>query len=234
MTTRRVAAVAMLAMGGSAALAEWARPTIKVSDLHPGFKLEQVFPERFGDWVVDPNVPVVVPPPDQQALLNKIYNQTLARTFVNRRGERVMLSVAYGGDQSDGLTVHIPDICYPGQGFKVTETQDARLSVAPGFVIPVRHLLTTLGPRVEPVTYWVLMGDEATTSNTQRRLVSLRFGLKRLIPEGMLVRVSSINPDMQAALAVHARFVNDLVASVPPADRERIVGKVNFNASSKS
>ena len=234
MTTRRVAAIAMLAMGGSAALAEWARPTIKVSDLHPGFKLEQVFPERFGDWVVDPNVPVVVPPPDQQALLNKIYNQTLARTYVNRRGERVMLSVAYGGDQSDGLTVHIPDICYPGQGFKVTETQDARLSVAPGFVIPVRHLLTTLGPRVEPVTYWVLMGDEATTSNTQRRLVSLRFGLKRLIPEGMLVRVSSINPDMQAALAVHARFVNDLVASVPPADRERIVGKVNFNASSKS
>lgn len=234
MTTRRVAVMAMLGMGASAVLAEWARPTKRVSDLHPGFKLEQVFPERFGDWVVDPNVPVVVPPPDQQALLNKIYNQTLARTYVNRRGQRVMLSVAYGGDQSDGLTVHIPDICYPAQGFKVVETQDGRLSVAPGFVIPVRHLLTTLGQRVEAVTYWVLMGDEATTSNTQRRMVSLRYGLKRLIPEGMLVRVSSINPDMQAALAVHAAFVNDLVASADASGRERIVGKVNFNGSDKS
>lgn len=224
----------MLAMAGSAALAEWARPTIRVSDLHPGFKLEQLFPEHFGDWVVDPHTPVVLASPDQQALLSKIYNQTLARTYVNRRGERVMLSVAYGGDQSDGLTVHIPDICYPAQGFKVTDTRDDRLTVAPGFVIPVRHLLTTLGQRIEPVTYWVLMGDEATTSNTQRRMVSIRYGLRRLIPEGMLIRVSSINPDMAAAVATHTRFVAELVASTPPGERERIVGKVNFNGSEKS
>lgn len=234
MTSRRLAAIAMLSMGATAVLAEWARPSIKVSDLHRGFKLEQLFPERFGDWIVDPNTPVVVPPPDQQALLDKIYNQTLARTYINRRGERIMLSVAYGGDQSDGLTVHIPDVCYPGQGFKVTETRDARLSVGPDFVIPVRHLLTTLGPRVEPVTYWVLMGDEATTSNTQRRMVSIRYGLKRLIPEGMLVRVSSINPNMDAALVLHSQFINDLVASLPPQERERVVGKVNFNGSPTS
>lgn len=234
MTSRRVAALAMLAMAGSAALAEWARPTIRVSDRHPGFKLEQLFPERFGDWVLYPYSRVVVPPPDQQALLNKIYNQTLTRTYVNPRGERVMLSVAYGGDQSDGLTVHIPDVCYPAQGFKVTDSRNDRLTVAPGFVIPVRHLLTTLGPQIEPVTYWVLMGDEATITNVQRRLVSLRYGLQRLIPEGMLVRVSSYDSDMNAAAAVHARFVADLVASVPAQDRERIVGKVNFNNPEKS
>ncbi len=224
----------MLAMAGSAALAEWARPTVRVSDLHPGFKLEQLFPEHFGDWVIDPHMPVVLPPPDQQALLDKIYNQTLARTYVNRLGERIMLSVAYGGDQSDGLTVHIPDVCYPAQGFKVTDTRDAQLLVAPGFSIPVRHLLTSLGQRIEPVTYWVLMGDEATISNTQRRMVSIRYGLKRLIPEGMLVRVSSINPDMAAAVAVHTRFINELVASLPAQERERVVGKVNFNGPEKS
>jgi EpsI family protein len=234
MMNRRVAAVAMLAMAGSAALAEWARPTLRVSDLHPGFKLEQLFPERFGDWVIYPYSRVVVPPPDQQALLDKIYNQTLTRTYVNSQGERVMLSVAYGGDQSDGLTVHIPDVCYPAQGFKVTDSRNDRLTVSPGFAIPVRHLLTTLGPQIEPVTYWVLMGDEATVTGTQRRLVSIRYGLRRLIPEGMLVRVSSYNADMTAAAAVHARFIADLVASVPAQERERIVGKVNLNASEKS
>lgn len=234
MTSRRLAAIAMLSMGATAALAEWARPTIKVSDLHPGFKLEQLFPERFGDWAVDTNMPVVVPPPDQQALLNKIYNQTLARTYVNSKGQHIMLSVAYGGDQSDGLTVHVPDVCYPAQGFKVEEARDDRMRVGADFVIPVRHLLATLGPRVEPVTYWVLMGDEATTSNTQRRMVSIRYGLKRLIPEGMLVRVSSINASIDAALVLHGQFVNDLVGSLPVEQRERVIGKVNFNASKTS
>ena len=109
MNTRRAALLSFLAMAGSAALAEWARPKIKVSDLHKDFKLEQLFPKSFGDWAVDESLPVIVPPPDQQALLEKIYNQTLARTYINRSsGLRVMLSVAYGGDQSDGLTVHIP------------------------------------------------------------------------------------------------------------------------------
>ncbi len=229
MSTRRVAVLAMLAMAGSAALAEWARPTIKVSDRYPGFKLAEIFPASFGDWVIDTNIPVILPPPDQQAMLDKIYNQTLARTYVNRKGERVMLSVAYGGDQSDGLTVHVPDVCYASQGFRVERPRDDHLQVAPGLVIPVRHLLTTLGARIEPVTYWVLMGDEATISNTQRRIVSLRYGLQRLIPEGMLVRVSSINPDMEQAVAVHARFITELVAAVPPAQRERVVGKVTLN-----
>lgn len=234
MINRRVAAAAMLAMAGSAALAEWARPTIRVSDLHPGFKLEQLFPERFGEWVIDPHMPVVVPPPDQQALLNKIYNQTLARTYVNPRGQRVMLSVAYGGDQSDGLTVHVPDVCYVSQGFKVSAPRDESLAVLPNFAIPVRHLTATLGQRIEPVTYWVLMGDEATISNTQRRVVSIRYGLRRMIPEGMLVRVSSINPDIDEAIAVHSRFIRDLLAAVPQQERDRIVGKINFRESQKS
>lgn len=234
MNARRKALAALAGMFVTAAVAEWARPTIKVSDLRPGFKLEQLFPERFGDWAVDTNMPVVVPPPDQQAMLDKIYNQTLSRTYVNSRGQRIMLSVAYGGDQSDGLTVHVPDVCYPSQGFKVTDARDDRLRAGPGFVIPVRHLLATLGPRIEPVTYWVLMGDEATISNTQRRMVSIRFGLQRLIPEGMLVRVSSISSDMDAAIVVHRQFLQDLVASLPPQERERVIGKVNFNASKTS
>ncbi len=228
MTARRKALVVMGAMLGSAALAEWARPTIKVSDSYKGFKLETVFPSAFGDWRVDDKTPVIVPPPDQQAMLDKIYNQTLARTYVNSQGARVMLSVAYGGDQSDGLTVHVPDVCYVSQGFKLESSRDATLQAAPGIVIPVRHLMMTMGSRMEPVTYWVLMGDQATTSNTQRRLISIRFGLQRLIPEGMLIRVSSINPDMDKAIPVHTDFINQMMAAIPADQRERVIGKVSI------
>ncbi|CAM3808037.1 exosortase-associated protein EpsI, B-type [Roseateles saccharophilus] len=224
MKTRRTALVALAGMLSTAALARWARPTIHVSDLHPGFSLEDAFPKAFGEWMEDTQRAVVVPPPDQLAMLNKIYNQTLTRFYVNRRGVRITLSVAYGGDQSDGLTVHVPDVCYAAQGWKVERGRDSQLEVAPGFVIPVRHLVATLGGQVEPVTYWVLMGDEVTISNTQRRLVTLRYGLKRQIPEGMLVRVSSVNPDMDEAIANHAGFIQSLIRAVPTALRERVIG----------
>jgi EpsI family protein len=223
-STRRAAVLSFVGLVGAAAVAAWARPTIKVSDQHKDFNLEAIFPKAFGDWVVDPNMPVVLPPPDQQALLEKIYNQTLARTYVNHKGQRVMLSVAYGGDQSDGLTVHIPEVCYVAQGFRLVSASAGTVQI-PGQSIPVRNLMMTLGQRQEPVTYWVLMGDEATISNTQRRIVSLRYGLRRLIPEGMLVRVSSINPDMVEAFALHQVFINDLVAAVPESEKVRVVGK---------
>lgn len=228
MTPSRRNAVALLAgMVGASALAAWARPTIRESDLRPGFDLKTLFPERFGRWVVDPHVPVVVPPPDQQALLDKIYHQTLGRTYVDDKGRRIMLSVAYGGDQSDGLTVHVPEVCYVAQGFRLESTGDGRLTLG-AVTIPVRHVLATLGGRVEPITYWVIVGDRATITTTERRLVSLRYGLRRRIPEGMLVRVSSIDRDTSAAYRLQADFIRDMVAAIPPAERDRVVGTVSL------
>ncbi len=54
--------------------------------------------------------------PERMALLNKIYNQTLSRTYINNKGDRIMLSIAYGGDQSDSMQVHRPEVLlyWPG------------------------------------------------------------------------------------------------------------------------
>ena len=117
-----------------------------------------------------------------------------------------------------------------GQGFRLESAREAVVSI-PGQAIPVRELMMTMGNRLEPVTYWVLMGDEATVSNTQRRMVAIRYGLHRLIPEGMLVRVSSINADKEAAYALHRVFINDLVAAVPESLKVRVVGRVPVPAT---
>jgi len=212
-------------MVSAAVLAEWARPTVRESDLHPGFVLGDLIPMRFGDWRVDPSEPVVVPPPDQLAVLNKIYNQTLARTYVDREGRRIMLSLAYGGDQSDGLTVHLPEVCYVAQGFRLTWTRDASLAMH-GVTIPVRQVLATMSGRIEPITYWVMMGDRATISVTQRRIVSLRYGLRRRIPEGLLVRISSIDARVEGALQLQAAFIREMLGYIPPQQRQRLIGRV--------
>jgi len=61
--------------------------------------LEVLIPQSFADWQLDPGIAPVTVSPDVQAKLDKIYNQVLSRTYVNSSGERIMLSVAYGGNQ---------------------------------------------------------------------------------------------------------------------------------------
>ena len=63
----------------------------------------------------------------KEAIINKIYNQTLTRTYINPRGDRIMLSIAYGRDQSDALQMHKPELCYPAQGFRLLNNQRGTL-----------------------------------------------------------------------------------------------------------
>ena len=90
--------------------------------------------------------------------------------------------------------------------------------------IPGKRVITNLGSRHEPVTYWFAMGDRAVTSGWEKRVVELRFGLTGQVPDGLLFRVSSISSDAITAFSVHERFVSDLLASVPKDTRLRVSG----------
>jgi len=220
---RRSLAVLGLSLLTAAVAYTW-RPTLHLTDSIGKPKLEEAFPAAFGEWRVDANMPVVLPAPDVQAKLNQIYNQVLSRTYVSPRGERIMLSVAYGGDQSDGTRAHRPEVCYPAQGFQVKSSQVADLSLPEGRTLHVRRLVAQLGPRHEPITYWVMVGDQVATSSTEQKLAQLRFGVKGVIPDGMLIRVSSIDDQTDRAYALQARFVADLQTGIPTASRARIFG----------
>ena len=212
-----------LLMAATAAMAHYARPTVKIADSGPRVDLETLFPREFGDWRIDDRTPVILPSPDLQAKLDAIYNQVLSRTYVNSQGERIMLSVAYGGDQSDGTSAHRPEVCYPAQGFQVLGNEIAAIDID-GRSMPVRRLQSRLGPRYEPITYWIVVGDRVVTSGTQQKLAQLRYGVRGQIPDGMLVRVSSIGTDPNAAHALQARFVSEMVKSIDSERRLRIVG----------
>ena len=221
--TRRKALVALSAMGATAALAQIARPTVHIADQGPKIDLERIFPSQFGGWRNDPNAAVVLPSPDVQAVLNKIYNQVLSRTYVNAAGERIMLSVAYGGDQSDGTRAHRPEVCYPAQGFRISDDRDDRLQIG-ATALPARRLVAQLGGRNEPITYWVMVGDKPVISGTEQKLAQLRYGLRGQIPDGMLVRVSSIDRDVNKAYRQHDTFIAELAGVVDAGVRPRVFG----------
>lgn len=200
------------------------RPTEKIADQGPKVDLEVMIPKQFGDWHIDERIVPLLPAPDVQAKLDKIYNQTLARTYVNSQGQRMMLSVAYGGDQSDAMQVHLPEVCYAAQGFQIKNASEATLSVDNG-VIPVRRVIASLGSRVEPITYWITVGDQVVNSGSRRKLTQLRFGLAGSVPDGMLVRASSIGRDAADAYKTHEQFLRAMLGAMQPSDRARLAGR---------
>jgi EpsI family protein len=220
----RAAIVLCLAVA-TAALANAFVPTVHIADLRPKTPLAQLIPTSFGEWSEDRSTPVILPAPDVQAKLDQVYNQVLARTYINREGGRIMLSLAYGGDQSDGMNVHRPEVCYPAQGFAVLDLQSQMLAVA-GRAIPITRAITRLGPRTEPLTYWIVNGDQVIGSRTfDGRIVQLKYTLRGQIPDGMLVRISSIDSDSRQAFALQDRFARDLAAAVDSGFLVRIVGR---------
>ena len=224
MSLRRVQALAalvlmLLALWGAHA---W-KPRVHLADTRPKVELEALFPKQFSDWRIDERMPVQLISPDQAAVLDRIYNQTLSRTYVNRSGERIMLSVAYGGDQSDGTRAHRPEVCYPAQGFTITASSKGTVRTSDREVA-VRRLMSMLGGRLEPITYWIVVGGEVTTSGTEQKLAQLRFGIRGMIPDGMLVRVSSIEPDMARGHASQAQFISDLAAAFSIETRAMVFG----------
>ncbi|MDT7835876.1 exosortase-associated protein EpsI, B-type [Aquabacterium sp. OR-4] len=214
--------VAALMVASVAGATAW-RPTARLADQRPKVALETLFPKQFGDWRTDENLPVQLVSPDTQALLSKIYNQTLSRTYVDGKGRRIMLSVAYGGDQSDATRAHRPEVCYPAQGFQVLSSALGTLDLG-GQAVKVRRLHAQQGARSEPITYWIVVGDRITVTGFEQKLAQLSYSTRGVVPDGMLVRVSSIDRDVPQAYALQQEFVQQLALRLPGAQRAQVVG----------
>ena len=227
MAAARVKAlVALLLMVAAFVAGQAWRPTKHLSDQQARVDLETMFPKAFGDWMVDTRQPVQLVSPDTQALLDKLYNQVLTRTYVHQRsGQRIMLSVAYGGDQSDGTRAHRPEICYPAQGFEVIASHEAQLQ-AEGGAIRVRQLVARQGGRIEPISYWVTVGDRIALGPGEQKLAQLRFGIAGYIADGMLVRISNIDRDAPKSWALHQDFFAGMTAAMAPPVLARVIGAV--------
>ena len=190
------------------------------TDKFPRIDLKESVPDTFGVWrTIDETVQVVKPTTG----IEGIYDEVLTRTYVDPKGDRIMLSIAWGDDQRGERQVHRPDICYPSQGFNVETVSDGTLETPFGD-IGVRRLVTSAGPRHEPVTYWVTMAGGVVRNDFDRRIVQLRLLRTRQIPDGLLFRVSSIDRDAAHAFKVQQQFAADLIAAMSPAVRARVSG----------
>jgi EpsI family protein len=220
------ACVFALFMAGVVVVAWVWRPTHFIADSNPKVDLEALFPKIIGEWMVDPSIVPLQPAPDLQKVIAETYDQTLARTYRNASGDRVMLSVAYGRNQHEGMNTHRPEICYPGQGFPIVPGSPTVSTLAfRGQPLKVTKLVASTRSRNEPITYWLIVGDEVTTYGRGHKLVTLEYGLRGKIPDGLLIRISSIDPDATHAFALQARFIDQMLGAMTPAARVAVLGR---------
>lgn len=212
----------MLAASG---MAMALRPKHLTADQAPQISYEQIIPKSFGDWIAEENKNTLVVNPQQEEQLNSLYSEIVTRTYTNRlTGKKVMLSIAYGADQTRNNQVHKPEVCYPAQGFQLLRTHKDQTHTDSGD-IPVMRVLTRLGPRIEPVTYWIRVGDTVVRGAVEQNLARLQFGLRGSLPDGLLFRVSTIEDDPEPAYKLHDAFVGDLLKTLSPAERFHLGGQ---------
>jgi EpsI family protein len=212
-------------MVASAALAATLAPTERLADQRGPVDLKRLVPEGFGEWKTDTSLVPVGVSADVKAKLEELYTQTLERTYINGKGQRIMLSIAYGGDQRGEATqVHRPEFCYTAQGFRIVRNAVGNLPTEYG-ALPVRRLVAVQGRRNEPITYWITVGDKATLPGIDRKIAQISYGLAGKIPDGMLVRVSSIDPDEQGAHQLQERFIKDMLGILNPQARAQLAGR---------
>jgi EpsI family protein len=222
--TRR-AAIAAVLMAAAAAGGQAMVPTKRMALLRGPFKLADLVPAQFGAWQTDNRSASGIVNPEAEALLNKLYSQLLDRVYIDADGHRIMLSIAYGADQADDdVQLHYPEVCYPAQGFRVTNNRTGKLVLSEGSV-RVRRLDTQFADsRFEPVTYWTIIGDEQSLGGLDRKMSEIRHGLRGEIVDGLLFRVSSIDRNFEEGFELQNGFIRDLVHALTPAARRQLVG----------
>ena len=222
--------LAMLMVIASAAAA-LLRPDLDTSSAVVG--LESLIPEQIGEWKLErtPLIQVDLAPRREEgedASRDSPYDETLMRSYVNPRGERIMLALAYGAQQRQEVKIHRPELCYVAQGFKVKAQGKESVALSSGRTLTTTRLLAQNDQRMEPVTYWIRIGDEITHNAWQSRMSIFRTGLNGRVPDGILVRTSQAFPrgsgEAEKSFALQESFLRALYDSLDTRARQLVAG----------
>jgi EpsI family protein len=225
--------LAALAILGAAVLAQVLAPRELMARTSAAPSLDSVIPKQFGVWTLVPQLSPVTPAdpegyvqPDPYSA--KIYSQEVGRGYTDGHGNIVMLMVAYGPVQNFRLKAHRPEMCYTAAGFRISDKVDGTVDYRDGArPIKATRLIAERESRLEPITYWMRVGNDVTNGIVDRQLVRLKYGLRGIIPDGALIRVSTIGLPKEASFRLQDQFIRDLLAAIPPQELKFFTGNVS-------
>lgn len=205
------------------ALAEVMKPRELLARGRSGYNYEVLVPQTFGQWQDVPQVQGQIVDPSLADTISRFYTQTVTRAYVDPAENFLMLSIAYGEVQNDSMRVHLPEVCYAAQGFDVKPLGERTLRIN-DLSVPLTTLAATHGGRKEMITYFVKIGEKLVGRGVERKFAQMEYSLKGIIPDGLLVRVSSFSRDSGDPFALHQQFISQLFEASTPFGRKAIFG----------
>jgi len=217
--TRRKFALG-IAFASVAGIAAARQPTKNVDYLGKN-ELDKILPEKLGRWTFVSSSGLVVPPEDQ--LAQALYSQLLTRVYTSASGAPIMLLVAQSSSQTGILQIHRPEFCYTAGGYELSPSTPHRVSLG-GTTIPALSISASMLGRTEQIVYWTRIGEHLPLSWKQQRMAVAMDNLRGIIPDAVMVRVSTYGNDKAAALAEVDDFIRAMIGSVAPQVRRVFIG----------
>ena len=219
LTRRKFAlGIAFATVAGVAA----ARQPSKNVDYLGNAKLEKILPGRIGNWTFASNSGLVVPPEDQ--LAQALYSQLVTRVYTSATSTPIMLLVAQSASQTGILQIHRPEFCYTAGGYELSPSSPHQVSLPPDGALPAVSISASMRGFTEQIVYWTRVGKHLPQSWPQQRLAVAFDNLRGIIPDAVMVRVSTYGNDKAAALAEIDEFIRAMIASIVPSARRVFIG----------
>ena len=214
-------------MASCFAFAWWLTPKATWFEHIGSPQFEKITPKKFADWVeVDNANGGTIVDPEQQDAINNLYTQTVSRTYIQQgSGRHIMLSLAYGDNQTFSKQLHRPEACYSSQGFKIENLHEEKLQMA-GKSLRVNRMTGIIGQRIEQVTYWIRIGDKVISGPpTSLNMARMGMGLKGYVADGLLFRVSEVAEDTESSYLLQNQFINEFLQTLSPAQQAMMIGQ---------
>jgi len=183
-------------------------------------KFSDMIPDHVGDYSYDRRMDVYFPEISDDSV--KVYQKYLARTYTSPGKDAVTLLLAYGPVQNYSLQVHRPESCYPAAGFALSDRHVLPLTGDKMKGHEGISLIVSRLDRRDRILYWVRVGDAFPTSLWGQRLSTFKDNLRRIEPDGVLLRLSI--SDSASAPATLQTFNANLIASLGAPARAILLG----------
>lgn len=197
------------------------KPQRVVAPLEPGV-LDAAVPKRIGPYTFLTASGLVLPPQDE--ITEQIYDQVLTRVYVADGLLPMMLLIAYGSAQDYTLQAHLPEVCYPSSGYTLTDLDRVPVRLRGEAAETATFLAAARAGTIEQVLYWVRIGARYPSTLTGERLAVIGANLARTLPDGILVRVSTLTPSRDEALPQLQAFNQLLVRNINPLGQRLFFG----------
>ena len=160
-------------------------PLIEREDIQVTSKPFTMFPTTLGSWNANESrLPASVV---ESAAASDYYNGT----FTSKEGKGINLYISYYADQKLGPAPHSPELCIPGDGWKIISNKPHILKAKNGNLIEVNRLIIVKGDHKIVTYYWLKQGKEIFRQQYMARINLIWFAIKENRADAALIRMVS-------------------------------------------